>query len=97
MSVDYTQNVQIKEKRTAVRSERALPVKFHSSYGDWQDGMILNRSSSGLLLEASVRLSLGERITVYYDRFTGAQVGRVVRFEEVQENLYQIALHFMVA
>lgn len=88
-----------KEKREFLRIDINAPVTFHSENGDWQEGIGINLSGQGILIEAAVRLSVGDKITVHMRPSNQAQnlleaEGVVLRCHEVVENMYQIGVRF---
>ena len=87
------------EKREFLRIEINSPVKFHAEKSDWQEGTGINLSGQGILVEASIRLSIGDKVTVHMKPNNEAQSlleaeGVVVRCHEVDNDKYHIGVRF---
>lgn len=87
------------EKREYLRIDINSPIKFHTEKGDWQDATGLNLSGQGVLIEASIRMSVGDKITIQMRPHNEEQSlleadGLVVRCHEVNEHLYQLGIRF---
>ena len=87
------------EKRDFLRIEIDSLVKFHSERSDWQEAKGLNLSGQGILLEACVRMGVGDKITIQMRPNNAAQSlleadGLVVRCHEVDTDKYHIGVRF---